>query len=227
MRNFIYNVFDAISTQPVYGGPGYIVRNVVYNCTRGSLKLNNHPAGLLVYHNTLFDTFHPPPIWQNTQVRNNLFVGNEGDGFIWTGTLTPRTSGMDHNGYRTNGFTNPYPIWWKLTEPRLMPTGSLPTTEASCSNLAQFTEITGYEKHAIAIDYNIFIKAEPASGKPIPLPSLDLRLREGSVAVDAGEVLPNINDDFAGKAPDLGAYELGDLILQCGPRRSSEKSANN
>jgi len=47
---------------------------------------------------------------------------------------------------------------------------------------------------------------------------MDLRLKEGSGAVDAGEVLPNINDGFAGKAPDLGAYELGADLPPYGPR---------
>ena len=41
---------------------------------------------------------------------------------------------------------------------------------------------------------------------------------EGSVAVDAGVRLPNVNDGFTGKAPDLGAYEVGQPIPHYGPR---------
>lgn len=37
----------------------------------------------------------------------------------------------------------------------------------------------------------------------------DFRLRPGTAAVDAGTVIPGINDGFQGAAPDLGAYELG------------------
>lgn len=36
--------------------------------------------------------------------------------------------------------------------------------------------------------------------------------------IDAGEVLPNFNDGFAGKAPDLGAFEVGRPPLQFGRR---------
>jgi hypothetical protein len=36
--------------------------------------------------------------------------------------------------------------------------------------------------------------------------------------VDAGVVLPNINDGFAGKAPDLGCCELGRPLPHYGPR---------
>ena len=37
-------------------------------------------------------------------------------------------------------------------------------------------------------------------------------------AVDAGVILPNINDGFVGTAPDLGAYELGQPLPTYGPR---------
>ena len=35
---------------------------------------------------------------------------------------------------------------------------------------------------------------------------------------DAGKVLPGFNDGYAGKAPDLGAYELGVELPHYGPR---------
>jgi hypothetical protein len=31
--------------------------------------------------------------------------------------------------------------------------------------------------------------------------------------------LPNVNDDFAGRGPDLGAYETGRPAPRYGPRR--------
>ena len=36
---------------------------------------------------------------------------------------------------------------------------------------------------------------------------------DGSAAVDVGEAIPNVNDGFAGGAPDLGAYERGERAL--------------
>jgi hypothetical protein len=47
---------------------------------------------------------------------------------------------------------------------------------------------------------------------------MDFRLRAKSAAIDAGMVLPTINDGFAGKAPDLGAYEFGQTLPDYGPR---------
>jgi hypothetical protein len=46
-----------------------------------------------------------------------------------------------------------------------------------------------------------------------------MTLKAGSKAINAGQVLPNINDPFVkdGK-PDLGAYEYGQPLPQIGPR---------
>ncbi|MCZ6635675.1 MAG: hypothetical protein O7G87_19940 [bacterium] len=36
--------------------------------------------------------------------------------------------------------------------------------------------------------------------------------------LDAGEVIPGFNDDYTGKAPDLGAFERGRAPLRFGRR---------
>ena len=46
----------------------------------------------------------------------------------------------------------------------------------------------------------------------------DLRPVLGSVVIDAGEPLANINDGYKVKAPDLGAYEEGEPLPLYGPR---------
>jgi hypothetical protein len=38
---------------------------------------------------------------------------------------------------------------------------------------------------------------------------LNFKLNPEGKAVDAGTIIPNINDHFKGKAPDLGALEVG------------------
>jgi hypothetical protein len=48
--------------------------------------------------------------------------------------------------------------------------------------------------------------------------SFDFSLKPGSVAVDAGVELPTITDDFTGKAPELGAYEVDKPVPHYGPR---------
>jgi hypothetical protein len=41
-----------------------------------------------------------------------------------------------------------------------------------------------------------------------------LRPRAGTVVVDAALRMPNINDDFKGLGPDIGAYEAGEPLPQ-------------
>ena len=55
---------------------------------------------------------------------------------------------------------------------------------------------------------------------------LDFRLKPNSVAVDAGCILPNINDGFSGRAPDLGALEAGQPLPVYGPRLLSVQGPN-
>ena len=54
---------------------------------------------------------------------------------------------------------------------------------------------------------------------PAPGTAIDLTLRPGSAAIDAGTVIPNVTDGFTGAAPDLGAYEFGKPIPHYGPRK--------
>ena len=47
---------------------------------------------------------------------------------------------------------------------------------------------------------------------------VSFKLKPGSKAVDAGDIIPTVNDGFAGKAPDLGALEVGQSEPHSGPR---------
>lgn len=50
--------------------------------------------------------------------------------------------------------------------------------------------------------------ADPAHG--------DFRLREGSPAIDAGDLIDTVTDGFIGTAPDIGAYEAGAVPFTAG-----------
>ena len=53
---------------------------------------------------------------------------------------------------------------------------------------------------------------------PTTVPPQHLVLARGCPAIDAAAILPNINDGFRGRAPDLGAYERGEPLPTYGPR---------
>ena len=46
----------------------------------------------------------------------------------------------------------------------------------------------------------------------------DFALKPGAAAVDRGTALPNVTDGFTGRAPDLGALEVGQAPPHYGPR---------
>ena len=67
----------SLSAQPIFGGPVYFYRNLVYNAPSGGpLKFADTPAGVLVYQNTFVggDTAPGGPV-ANAHLANNLFLG--------------------------------------------------------------------------------------------------------------------------------------------------------
>ncbi len=93
------------------------------------------------------------------------------------------------------------------------------------STHAEFSEKTGYQENGVGIrDYDIFVSTrEPGHaptnrGKLYRPANVDLRPEPGAPVVDAGCIIPGINDDFKGKAPDIGAYEQGEQPPRYGPR---------
>jgi hypothetical protein len=88
--------------------------------------------------------------------------------------------------------------------------------------LADLAAATGQETHGIEVDYDIFENVRPpdptAPHAVYYAASFDFRLKPGSKAIDAGVRLANVNDDFAGRAPDLGACEAGKPLPVYGPR---------
>ena len=135
-------------------------------------------------------------------------------------THTPWSS-SDYNGFFVNADAE-YSFQWNSPPAG----GRVDYTSARevrrFKTLAEYQRATGQDAHSRAVDYSVFVKAAPPDfTKPTQLytpEQVDLRLKAGSRAVDAGVVLPGITDGFAGKAPDLGAYELGAPLPHYGPR---------
>jgi hypothetical protein len=216
IENRITNVLCGLSCQPVYGGPAYLIRNVVYNFQLKPLKFHVWPTGVICFHNTLVGA-DPRGWgggqWRNVITRNNLFVGGSQVGYsgspIPISTTAVRVD-LDYDG------------WYQARPGRfaILGTDFYPSIEA-------FTSQTGLEAHGLLLDIGVFEQAEePPLGSYLGVGgfppayaagSQDLRLRESAVCVDAGLVLENINDSFEGSAPDLGAYERGLLVPIYGP----------
>jgi len=213
-HNRFTNCWEGVSGQPVNGGPVYVFRNAIFNCDYSPFKLHNHTAGMLLFHNTCLKSgipFHIQPATETVNdvvTRNNLFIGTRGPALRSTGRMT--RCDFDADGYPAA--IRPFALW-------LGKTYQSPDAAARSGNL--------YAEHgAVAVDPTTCFAsgvAPPDVGVQQPIARNDLRLKEGSDAVDKGVVLPNFSDGFAGKAPDLGCYELAAPLPHYGPRPRNEK----
>jgi hypothetical protein len=207
-ENRIVNVECGISLQPVLGGPAYVFRNAIYNAANEPFKMHVHPSGVLFYHNTsvrkgMATQLFTPDKVRRCVSRNNLFAGTTGP-FAFENTATMIDCDFDYDGFAGG----PWSLFLKWNEARY------PTVEEARTKAPVY-------RHAVKIDPATLF----ASGVQPPVDALrpadravDLRLKPGAAAVDAGEPLPGFNDGFAGKAPDLGAFELGQELPLYGPR---------
>jgi hypothetical protein len=206
-NNRFTNVYQGISTQPVFGGPVYIFRNAMYNVCLETFKMHNVPSGVLIFHNTSVIKGMPLVMYgstvYNSVQRNNLFIGSTGSNYAYENTATMTGCDFDYDGF--GGTWNMFLKW----------------NGVRYSSIADAVARAPVYKHAVAVPQNPF-----ASGIGVPADQNtqytvsinDLRLKASTPAIDAGAVLPNFSDGSAGAAPDLGAYEAGAILPQYGPR---------
>jgi hypothetical protein len=221
--------FDAaqhgLSAQPVFGGPAYFCRNLIYNVPLGGAIKNGgaNPAGVLVYHNTFIAENSGVRGNSNMHYRNNLIMGTNHPETPVLGNLTYTSyTSLDYNGYRPNRSGRPQYVW-KSPAPGRMRDYTLGGPDyQEFRSLLDFRGVTGQEQHGLELDYDVFVNVIPPDpGRPHAVydrRDVDFSLRPGSAAVDAGCRLPNVNDNFTGKAPDLGALETGQPVPIYGPR---------
>ena len=209
------NLMAAISLQPIYGGPAYVLRNVGYNIADEQLKLkslggDDLPSGVLIWHNTFVSPRRAlnlqTPITQfHFNVQNNLFVGPAsapGRAVDWTATVVDAV--FDYNGYYPDtGFNF----------------GTADGVRRIFTTLAQAAK-AGVEVHGVALAQPIFenaVLAPEGDGSLQREPMASFALAAESQAVNHGMYLPGINQRAPG-GPDLGAWERGCRPPFYGPR---------
>ena len=212
-RNRITNCFVGLSSQPGLGGPNYFFRNVMYNITHAAFKLKRFSQGDVVLHNTAIKVgtgLGGNSAMDYTYFRNNLAIGGP-------------TGGVNWGDY---GPGNPYAA--DIIDPGIHcdfdydAVGVYDTPYIAKIGDKDFAEV---EKHGVErlILHNVFNGIEfpnpPVPERAVP----DLRPKAGSRVVDAALFIPNINNDYNGRAPDCGAYEVGQELPHYGPRDSHLK----
>lgn len=228
--------FQAVSMQPMLCSPWYIVRNefVLTHPNRYAtpFKCNVFDRAVLV-NNTFFVRSrygqYRADFFLRCFSRNNLWVhvydnysqktnpcgaiwAGEGDGmkaqrYTLGGQSLPNwRTDIDYDGFAWQKVPDmARPFWWSGL-------GQFATLEA-------FTKALGAELHAVALDPDaIFETPDVLTYAKEYWSPKRLTLRPDSKAVDAGAPVPNLCVEFTGKAPDLGAYEVGGPAVHYGPR---------
>lgn len=213
-ENRIVNAGMGVSLQPAWGGPVYITRNLFLNMAHSPYKLNNDPSGFFILHNTSARTLGDgnygayawpqlgytqsdgdPAYAANFQFKNNILVGSSNPAQVTTDLILEE---IDYNGWSPDGTFRFWDSW---------------------VNFADLQSNSPYEANGRILDGNTF-------ATPLALPAdyttfwsdTDVTLGPNSLAVDGGQPLANINDSYAGTAPDLGAIERGDPMPSYGVR---------
>jgi hypothetical protein len=201
-ENTIHDVLVGISVSPVYTGPVYALRNVIYKTGAGNnehigtpfkfMSPTSSDGAVYLFHNTA-DAVLPNTsglivggeagTWETVVARNN----------IWAGThyaLARYTAGQVVDFDYDDLYTTSSSVFVKWVG---LPNPWLPT-------LAEFQAQTGQEMNGLNVEPGF---SDAASG--------DYSLDPSSALIDAGVVISGINDqgDYAyqGLAPDIGAYE--------------------
>ena len=94
----------ALSVQPMFGGPVYFIRNVVYHAPEGgAVKFTASSSGIVVCHNTLIAPVKPMLLAaSNVHYRNNLILGKSETLETFAVETNTNYSSSDYNGFRPN-----------------------------------------------------------------------------------------------------------------------------
>jgi hypothetical protein len=228
----------ALSVQPMFGGPVYFIRNIVYHAPEGgAVKFTASSSGIVVWHNTLVAPVKPMLLAaSNVHYRNNLILGKSETLETFAVETNTNYSSSDYNGFRPNEGAM-FSFEWSTPpssmranfpgEPGKLGVQEQTKLEASArerrrfKTLNEYSDATHQDTHSVLVDWDVFVKVSPPAPDPRTLykpADFDFQLRSGSVAVDAGVRIPGVNDGFTGRAPDLGAYEVGLPVPHYGVR---------
>jgi hypothetical protein len=186
----------------------------MYNIVESPYKLQRGSGGNVILHNTsvkIGDGVRAPNsgnAYSRTVFRNNVWIGGKGGGRFGRYGSGPglaiyapgmdASNDLDYNGIGTH--ETPFSV------------------SVGSQRLDSIDQVRKIWPHMILVDMGIFSKVD-FPDPPVPeRPPADLRLSRGAAAVDAGVVLPNVNDGYSGAAPDLGAHESGQSLPHYGPR---------
>jgi len=211
-RNRLTNCFVGLSSQPGLGGPNYFYRNSMYNIIYGGYKLRRYSQGDVVLHNTVIKVgsgMGGNDSLDYAYFRNNVAIGGPTGGVNWGDYGSGNPCAADIYKPKIHCSFD-YDAVGVFEVPYFAKIGKLP-----------FSEVEKHGIERITLEDTFINIAFP--NPPLPERKIqDLRPKSGARIIDAAILIPNINDNYTGKAPDIGAYELGQELPHYGPRTSQQ-----
>ena len=214
---------SGFSFQPMYCGPWYVIRNQII-CQGYLFKFRVQDRFVLANNTFVAWGFFDKRMHHilSALTRNNLFISagtREGaKNPVWVtvptkpGTKEAMSALPDRYepDWRTDvdydGFD------WAESKDAFRWNG------AKFADVPSFSAAVGIEKHGVRVKKEDIFERFNLPAERGRAEVQDLTLKPGSNAIDAGAPLPNVSEDFAGKAPDLGAHESGKPVAHYGPR---------
>ncbi len=181
--NTVRNALMDMSIAPVTVGPCYFVRETYWQPQLGVLKIKSNTSGYVYLYNCTFvaDGYRQS-VWDYGGSWANLTFRN----CIFYGT----DSVFSDSGRAKQGVTFDYDDLYTT-----LPGKFVQWQGKRYEDLAAF-QADGFEKNGVSADPG-FVAGDAG----------DFGLMPDSPLVDKGVHIPGINDDYAGKAPDIGAFE--------------------
>ena len=185
-NNTIDSAFVGVSLAPITMGPVWMLRSTITNYTGMAVKWDRNSDGIVfIYHNTAWTNagnadavFLISPVY-NAVMRNNIFSSTA----YSINAVPSGSSGHDWN----------YDNWYTT---RTADVNHFKWANIMYSSVTKFCTASGLECNGYEVAPGL---TNPASG--------DFTLLLSSLNIDKGIVIPGINDQFSGKAPDVGAFE--------------------
>jgi len=213
ISNFQY---AGLSFQPMRCGPWYFIRNQVIG--RGQIFKFRVQDRFLLANNTFVrwgsigDRMHHI---LTSISRNNLYISVGTGEPVWVAIDCKQPQYCLPNNYQPNWMTDvDYDGFdWGTAKQAFRW-----ENRKNFADLSSFAQAIGIEEHGIRVRKEEIFEQFNLPMEPAHLALQYLTLKPGCNAIDAGVVLPNINEDFEGFAPDLGAYEFGTPLSNYGPR---------
>jgi hypothetical protein len=206
---------NALSFQPMYCGPWYFIRNQVIG--RGGIFKFRVQDRFLLAHNTFVRWGYADYRMHHILTalsRNNLFISAGGNQPIWLANRSADPRYTLPDVYTTN--------WMTDVDYDGFDWGDAPEAfrweNKRFVDIASFAQTIGIERHGIRVRKEEIFENWNVPPEFARVAPQILSLKRECNAIDAGAVLPNINEDFSGSAPDLGAHEFGKPLPRYGPR---------